>query len=321
MKRYLHDDSPIPRRTAYRRRKEALIAARLHVSPDSETESEHSGSRTEDENGYKNSSSGRLLPVPFPIENEETDLGRNLSDGHSTTSLIDVGNTSEASQCGESDHDSQSGRDIYENISNDEGNELLYEDVERGLNSPPPLNEDMPREANQFRGVPLCPCTTTTEGDTFLMCLLLGIRHGVTRAHVFALLNTAGAPYYLGDPEKSYVMNQRLMQIRPPRSITRTPRELTHIKKYTADEPLLFIKDITGKRYSFHVECNQCVLIGKSTTHRLSAEDLECLRILGVDFLEETVYSYSRMLHRKVRLTTKGYSEGKKNDDSWVWYQ
>ncbi|XP_046398529.1 uncharacterized protein LOC124165253 [Ischnura elegans] len=133
---------------------------------------------------------------------------------------------------------------------------------------------------------------------------------GVTRAHVFALLNTAGAPYYLGDPEKSYVMNQRLMQIRPPRSITRTPRELTHIQKYTAD--------ITGKRYSFHVQCNQSILIGKSTTHHLSAEDLECLRILGVDFLEETVYSYSRMVDRKVRLTTKGYSEGKKNDDSWV---
>jgi hypothetical protein len=59
---------------------------------------------------------------------------------------------------------------------------------------------------------------------------------GVTRHFVKLVLGTAGKDYYVGDPDNLNILNSRLTRIRPPRSITRTPRLLDDRKTWHANE-------------------------------------------------------------------------------------
>jgi hypothetical protein len=59
---------------------------------------------------------------------------------------------------------------------------------------------------------------------------------GVTRHFTYLVLNATNTPLYIGDPDNMAILNGRLMRIRPPRSITRTPRSLSECKIWHANE-------------------------------------------------------------------------------------
>lgn len=281
---------------------------------------------------------------------------------------------------------------------------------------------------------------------------------GVCRSHMYNLMNTPNTPYYIGNPKNVGLMNEFLVRIRPPLAITRTPRELKHLKLYKASEwrsflifygiicfheilerkylvhfsllsasfqillkrsislkelnlaknylnlyvqqtekyfgkeamtynvhlllhvaksvsdwgpiwgystfdfegenhflskmhtspgrialqltrryltfksypslceklassekPLSFISNITGKKYiNFLNSEDGTLLLGKFHEHRVTYVEHECILKAGFQFLDNSVQSYSRFIFNNVRFTTQGYSEGKKNDDSWI---
>lgn len=64
---------------------------------------------------------------------------------------------------------------------------------------------------------------------------------GCTRTLVLHFRESFGLEYYIGDPDITNIINSRLEMIRPPSSITRTPREITQAKKWKASEWRMFL--------------------------------------------------------------------------------
>lgn len=86
----------------------------------------------------------------------------------------------------------------------------------------------------------------------------------------------------------------------------------------SSNVPLNFISDITGKKFSVFIRCNETVLVGNGTNYQLNDEERECFRVNGFVYDDVPVLSFHKMIYNKIRFTTSDYSMGKNNDDSWI---
>lgn len=86
----------------------------------------------------------------------------------------------------------------------------------------------------------------------------------------------------------------------------------------STEAPLEFIEEITGKRLHNYLRCGETVLMGTGKASVLNNADLICLAQAGIQPVDNNIQSFSKLLHKGIRFTTDAYSEGKKNDDSWL---
>ncbi|XP_014237104.1 uncharacterized protein LOC106659202 [Trichogramma pretiosum] len=84
---------------------------------------------------------------------------------------------------------------------------------------------------------------------------------GVTELHTNILLSNVGEEYYVGDPTKTHIINQRLLSIKPPTCVGKTPRGITERNNWKASEWLTWLlyysipclSGLTQKKYIIHL--------------------------------------------------------------------
>lgn len=84
---------------------------------------------------------------------------------------------------------------------------------------------------------------------------------GAGKQHTELLLSSPGEEYYIGDPNTLAIVNDRLLSIRPPNCITRTPRSLTVRRLWKASEwrswivwySLICIDGLLPRKYVQHL--------------------------------------------------------------------
>lgn len=129
---------------------------------------------------------------------------------------------------------------------------------------------------------------------------------GVTRSHIYLDLRvTSGKKFYIGEPEKLHIINQRLMLIRPPTSITRLPRDLKDMKMWRATEwrtYLLVYGLVCMSEVMEHQNLEHFAMLSSAfyllLQKSISEEDLQ----LAQRYLLQYVY-YNQKYHGKTAMT------------------
>ena len=84
---------------------------------------------------------------------------------------------------------------------------------------------------------------------------------GVVAQYTVILLTSPNEEYYIGSPSKLAIINKRLKNFKPPKCVTRTPRDLDQYRLWKASEwrswitwyALLCLRDIIPKKYVTHL--------------------------------------------------------------------
>lgn len=84
---------------------------------------------------------------------------------------------------------------------------------------------------------------------------------GVTRQYTEIILTSVNNDFYVGSPDKLFIINKRLLAMSPPTSIPRTPRSLTERKMWKASEwrswlilySLICLKGVLPYKYLLHL--------------------------------------------------------------------
>ena len=91
--------------------------------------------------------------------------------------------------------------------------------------------------------------------DFMHSCLL-----GVTELHLTLLMTNTNEAYYIGSPANKYLLNERLLSIKPPSCIARLPRAIEERKQWKASQwlswlifySLICFQGILPKKYYDH---------------------------------------------------------------------
>ena len=84
---------------------------------------------------------------------------------------------------------------------------------------------------------PLVKMLHVNLNEAFVVDFMHSCLLGNVRSHVFIFLESVGkTDYYIGSPDSKFIIDQRLLSIKPPKSITRNPRALRDVKYWKASE-------------------------------------------------------------------------------------
>uniref|UniRef100_A0ABD2WE45 Uncharacterized protein n=1 Tax=Trichogramma kaykai TaxID=54128 RepID=A0ABD2WE45_9HYME len=84
---------------------------------------------------------------------------------------------------------------------------------------------------------------------------------GLTELHTNIIFSNVAEEYYVGDPTKTHLINQRLLSIKPPTCVGKTPRGITERNNWKASEWLTWLlyysipclSGLTKKKYIIHL--------------------------------------------------------------------
>ena len=136
---------------------------------------------------------------------------------------------------------------------------------------------------------------------------------GVVEQYTNLILSNCNAPYYVGSPNNLAAIDERLLSIKTPKSITRTPRSLTLRSSWKASEwrswllnySLICLTGILPSKYFNHLSklvCGIEMLLRDS----ISSNDISCANKLLVEFVidfqkyfekENMTYNIHLLLH------------------------